>query len=300
MEVLDLIGETPLLSMDKLLGADAPARIFAKAEFMNPSGSVKDRAAKAMILDGVKRGALDKDKTIIDATSGNTGISMAMIASALGYKALLYLPANANLERKALIRAYGASLVETDPLEGSDGAYLAVRAETEKDPTRYFYPDQYNNPVNPQTHFETTGREILDRLGGAVTHFIAAMGTSGTFMGTSRRLKAFDGRIKCLAVQPDSPLHGIEGVKHMGSTIKPGIYRPELIDSVVTVSTEEAASLARVLAKRLGLLVGLSSGANLAGALKLARALPRGSVIVTVFGDSGARYLSGPLFRELP
>ncbi|MDR1081116.1 MAG: cysteine synthase family protein [Deltaproteobacteria bacterium] len=295
MDVLDLIGGTPLLSLEGLTGA-RPVRILAKAELANPSGSVKDRAARAMILDGAARGLLVPGKTLIDATSGNTGIAYSMICAALGHRAVLYVPASASGERKALIRAYGAEIVETDPLESSDGAYTAARAAYEADPGRYFYPDQYNNPVNPRTHYETTAAEILEQTSGTVTHFVCGMGTSGTFMGTSRRLKEADGRIKCVAVQPDSPLHGIEGTKHMASTIRPGIYDGSLIDSEIQVSTEEACAVARRLARSCGILCGISSGANAAAALKLSAALPRGSVIVTVLGDTGARYVSDGLF----
>jgi cysteine synthase B len=298
MNILDLIGNTPLLSLEKLTGESAPVKIFAKAELFNPSGSVKDRAAKAMLLDGLKTGRLDKDKTIIDATSGNTGIAYAMIGAYLGHKVKLYLPSNASQERKSLMRAYGAQIVETDPLESSDGAFLAAKKEYEERFEEYFFPDQYNNYINPRTHYETTGPEILTQTEGKITHFISSLGTSGTFMGVARRLKESDSRIKCVAIQPDSPLHGIEGTKHMASTLKPGIYRRELIDSEVRVSTQEAYDLMKYLAKSSGILAGVSSGANLAGALRLAKCLPRGSVIVTVLGDSGARYLSDRLFGD--
>ncbi|MDR2338775.1 MAG: cysteine synthase family protein [Deltaproteobacteria bacterium] len=296
--VLGLVGNTPLLAMDKLTGTSSPVRIYAKAEYLNPSGSVKDRAAKGMLLDGIRTGRLSPDKTIIDATSGNTGIAYAMLGAALGYKVLLYIPANANRERKGLIRAYGATIVETDPLEGSDGAFLAAQAEYQGRPELYFFPDQYNNHVNPRTHYETTGAEILEQTGGGITHFVSSLGTSGTFMGTARRLKESDPRVKCVAIQPDSPMHGIEGTKHMASTIRPGIYRPDLIDSEVLVTTDEAYRIARYLARSMGILAGISSGANLAGAIKLSRALPRGSVVVTVLGDSGTRYLSDGVFGE--
>ncbi|MDR1039063.1 MAG: cysteine synthase family protein [Deltaproteobacteria bacterium] len=294
MEILDLVGNTPLLSLERLTGPQ-PVKILAKAEFANPSGSVKDRAAKAMILDGFARGLIAPGTTLIDATSGNTGIAYSMIGAALGITVRVFLPANASRERKALIRAYGAAITETDPLESSDGAYEAARAEYASDPGRYFYPDQYNNPVNPRAHYETTAREILEQTGGAVTHFLCGMGTSGTFMGTSRRLKEADGRVKCVAVQPDSPLHGIEGTKHMASTIRPGIYDRSLIDSEILVSTDEAYAVARRVASSCGILCGVSSGGNVAAALKLSRALPRGSVIVTVLGDTGARYLTDGL-----
>jgi cysteine synthase B len=295
MDVIDLVGNTPLLSLEKLTGPQ-PVKILAKAELANPSGSVKDRAARAMILDGLARGALAPGKTLVDATSGNTGIAYAMLGASLGIGVRLYIPANASRERKALIRAYGASIVETDPLESSDGAFLAARAAYEAAPEGCFYPDQYNNPVNPRAHYETTAAEILEQTAGAVTHFVCGMGTSGTFMGTSRRLKEVDGRVKCVAVQPDSPLHGIEGTKHMASTIRPGIYDRSLIDSEILVSTDEAYAVARSLARTCGILCGISSGANAAAAVKLSRALPRGSVVVTVLGDTGSRYVSDGLF----
>jgi cysteine synthase B len=282
--------------MDKIAGAGSQVRILAKAELFNPSGSVKDRAAKGMVLDGLATGALTPEKTLIDSTSGNTGISYAMLGAILGFGVRLYIPANANQERKSLIRAYGATIVETDPLEGSDGSFLAALAEHESNPGLYFYPDQYNNPVNPRTHYETTGAEILEQTGGAITHFICSLGTSGTFMGTARKLKEADPRVKCVIIQPDSPMHGIEGTKHMGSTIRPGIYRPELVDSQILVSTDEALRLTRFLARSTGVLAGISSGANLAGALRLSKMLPRGSVVVTVLGDGGSRYLSDGIF----
>ncbi|MDR2198041.1 MAG: cysteine synthase family protein [Deltaproteobacteria bacterium] len=298
MNVLDLIGNTPLVTLDAVLGKNPPVRILAKAELYNPSGSVKDRAAKGMILEGVNAGKLDRDKTVIDATSGNTGISYAMLGAHFGFKVRLYIPANANKERKYMLRAYGAEIVETDPLESSDGAFLAAKDEHAKNPERYFFPDQYNNPVNPQVHYETTAVEILAQTEGRITHFISSMGTSGTFMGTAKRLKEEDGRVKCVSIQPDSPLHGIEGTKHMASTIRPGIYQRDLIDSEIQVSTEEAYRFTRLLARTTGILAGISSGANVAGALKLAKVLPRGSLIVTVLADSGTRYLSDEIFKD--
>ncbi|MDR2404846.1 MAG: cysteine synthase family protein [Deltaproteobacteria bacterium] len=299
MNLLDLIGNTPLLSMENIEGAHAPVKIFAKGELYNPSGSVKDRAAKAMILDGIQSGKLTKETTIIDSTSGNTGIAYAMLGAHFGFKVKLYLPSNANDERKNLLRAYGTTIIETDPLESSDGAYLAAKEEFQRHPDKYFFPDQYNNPMNPLIHYETTGKEILEQTKGKITHFISSLGTSGTFMGTSRRLKESDGRIKCVSIQPDSPLHGIEGTKHMASTLRPGIYRQDFIDSEILVSTAEAYRFARLLSQRTGILAGISSGANLAGAFKLARVLPRGSLIVTILADNGSRYLSDNIFTEV-
>ena len=288
MNLLETIGETPLIALPSFSAELSGVTLLAKAEFMNPSGSVKDRAAKAMVLDGIARGLLTPDKTIIDATSGNTGIAYAMIGAALGYHVRLYLPQNTSPERKKIIRQYGATIVETDPLEGSDGAYLEVQAQVAAHPERYFYPDQYNNPVNPQTHFATTGKEIWEQSGKQVTHFVA----------TARRLKFEDPRVKTLAVQPASPFHGIEGTKHMGSSIKPGILDETLFDDVISVTTEEAYASARRLARRDGIFVGISSGANVAAAARLARTLPAGSVVVTLLCDVGSRYLTDPFWNE--
>jgi cysteine synthase B len=300
--LLDLVGGTPLLDLGRLLaplkGPEPGVRLLAKGEHLNPGGSVKDRAARAMILDGLATGRLTPGRAIIDATSGNTGISLAMMGAHLGYQVVLYLPANANLERKRLIKLHGAALVETDPLESSDGAYLAVLAETARDPGRYFYPDQYNNPANALAHYRTTAVEILAQTGGDLTHFVSAMGTSGTFMGTSRRLGEAAPAVKRLAVQPDSALHAIEGVKHMGSTIRPGLYDQRLIDETLTVGTREAMAMARRLATECGLLVGISSGANVAAALRVALDAPRGSTVVTILADSGTRYLGESFWTE--
>ncbi len=295
MNIIQAIGNTPLLFLDGI-APSGHAKIFAKAEFMNASGSVKDRAAAAMIQEGIANGKLTSGKTILDATSGNTGISYAMLGAALGFKVKLFLPTNASAERKQIMRALGAEIVETDPLDGSDGAYLAAVAEYDKDPERYFYPDQYNNPANWKAHFNGTGREIFEQTQGKVTHFIASTGTSGTLMGTARRLKQENPAIRVAAVQPDSPMHGIEGTKHMASTIPPGIYDPSLLDDVVKVSTEEAYDTAKELAKKAGLFVGISSGANVAGALKYAEKLGKDDVVVTILCDNGFRYLSTDLW----
>jgi cysteine synthase B len=286
-----------LIELRNVIGIEG-VTLMAKAEFCNPSGSVKDRAAKAMIINGVKRGEMTRDKTLIDATSGNTGIAYAMIGAALGYSVRLYMPQNASSERKRMIRSYGAAIEETSPLEGSDGAYVAARAAAKEDPGRYFYPDQYNNPENPGTHYETTGVEIWNQTEGGVTHFITGMGTSGTFMGVSRRLKDYSGGIKAISVQPSSPFHGIEGTKHMGSTIRPGIYDESLIDDVVTVATEDAYEMTRRLAREEGVFTGISSGANVAAAVALASGLPRGSLVVTVLCDGGLRYASDSFWED--
>lgn len=298
MTILDRVGNTPLIALPLFSNVAHGVSLWAKAEFMNPSGSVKDRAAKAMVLDGIARGALTPEKTIIDATSGNTGIAYAMIGAALGYKVVLYMPQNTSAERKQIIRHYGADIVETDPLEGADGAYLAVKAQVTSDPARYFYPDQYNNPVNPATHFATTGTEIWQQTQQRVTHFIASMGTSGSFVGIAQRLKQENPRVKTLAVQPASPFHGIEGTKHMESSIKPGILDETLQDGVITVTTEEAYATTRRLARRAGIFVGVSSGANVAAATKLAATLPADAVVVTLLCDTGSRYLADPFWNE--
>jgi cysteine synthase B len=296
--ILDLVGNTPLIKLDKIAGTDIPGvTILAKAEFCNPSGSVKDRAAKAMVLNGIKTGLLTKNKTIIDATSGNTGIAYAMIGAALGYSVILYLPKNTSIERKKIIHSYGAEIVETNPLEGSDGAFLAVQEAVKKNPEKYFYPNQYNNEVNPQAHYESTGIEIWEQSNHKITHFITGTGTSGTFMGTSRRLKEHNGEIKTIIVQPDSPLHGIEGTKHMDSTIQPGIFDINAADGVVKVSTSGAYEMTRRLAGEEGIFAGISSGGNVLAAVKLAKDVPKGSVIVTILCDSGSRYLSDDFWK---
>ncbi|MDR1947005.1 MAG: cysteine synthase family protein [Desulfovibrio sp.] len=298
MGIPDLVGNTPMLELKSIAASTPGVKIMAKAEFCNPGGSVKDRAAKAMLSDGIRQGALTRERGIIDATSGNTGISYAMLGAAMGYAVTLYMPANTGAIRKGIIRRYGASIVETDPLESSDGAYLAAAAEVEAHPERWFYPDQYNNPANPMAHYESTGPEIWRQTEGRVSHFITAMGTSGTFVGVSRRLKEYNPRVHCTAVQPDSPLHGIEGTKHMASTIRPGIFDESLVDAIMQVSTEQAYAMTRRLAVEEGILAGVSSGCNVRAALNLAETLPPGSVVVTVFCDSGNRYIFDSFWGE--
>jgi cysteine synthase B len=311
MNLLDLVGHTPLLELKKISAVSgAGVSIRAKAEFLNPSGSVKDRAAKAMLLDGLERGLLCPGKTIIDASSGNTGIAYAMMGAHLGYPVVIYLPANANDERKKLLKRYGARIVETDPLESSDGAFLAAQKEAAAHPERYFYPNQYNNDANWKAHYTGTAAEIWEQTAGRVTHFIAGMGTSGTLMGTGRRLKELNPHIKIAAVQPDSPFHGIEGTKHMASTIHPGFYDEKLADTVVEVNTEETYAMARRLVREEGIFTGISSAANVVGALKLGHTIlgaggtpqPAGEnrepLIVTVLGDGGSRYLNDVFWEE--
>ncbi|MDR3336576.1 MAG: cysteine synthase family protein [Treponema sp.] len=290
MKLIDLVGNTPLIELSKI-SSGTGVSIQAKAEYYNPSGSIKDRAARAMLLDGIEKGLLIPGKTIIDASSGNTGIAYAMFGAYLGYPVSIYLPANANDERKNLIRRYGARIVETDPLESSDGAFLAAQKEAAAHPERYFYPNQYNNDANWKAHYNGTALEIWEQCAGKVTHFIAGMGTSGTLMGTGRRLRELKAAINVVALQPDSPFHGIEGTKHMASTIKPGFYDESLANSTIEVNTEEAYDMARRLVREEGVFAGISSGANVLGALKLAASAPAGSLIVTVLGDSGTRYL---------
>jgi cysteine synthase B len=286
------IGNTPLLRLERIGELPKGVELYAKAEHLNPSGSVKDRAASAIIRDAAKSGALDAGKTILDATSGNTGIAYAMIAAARGLHVTLCLPASSNIERKRMLKIYGAELIETDPLQGTDGAQRRARELAAEEPDKYFYADQYNNPNNWRAHYETTGPEIWEQTDGRVTHFLAGLGTSGTFVGTVRRLRELNPAIKAIAMQPDSPWHGLDGLKHLSTAIVPGIYDPELINETVTVRTEDAQKMTVRLAREEGLFVGVSSGANVLAALRLARELPDGSVVVTVLCDGGERYLS--------
>jgi len=295
--VIGNIGNTPLLQIRNIPIPNSDVQIFAKAEWFNPGGSIKDRPALNMLLDAERSGALTKNKIIIDATSGNTGIAYAMIGSALGYNVMLALPANASPERKQTLRAYGAEILETDPLTGTDGAQLYVKDLVAAHPDRYFYPDQYNNPANWLAHYNTTAWEIWNQSRGRVTHFVAGLGTTGTFIGTSRRLKEIDPSITCISIGPDSPLHGLEGLKYLPTAIVPGIYDSALADEHLTVSTDEAYTIVRQLARQEGLFVGISSGAALAVSLRLAARLESG-VIVTIFPDGGARYSSERFWNE--
>ena len=295
-----LIGNTPLLTFQRIT-AHLPqnVQIFAKAEWMNPGGSVKDRAAVHIIRQAERDGKLRPGMTLIDSTSGNTGIAYAMLGAARGYKIKLYLPANASPERIAILRAYGAELVLTDPLEGSDGAIRAVRAAVAAAPDAYFYADQYDNPANWQAHYKTTGVEIWEQTSGAVTHFVAGLGTSGTLMGTGRRLKEYNPDVQIVALQPDSPFHGLEGLKHMRTAIKPRIYDERFADQQIGISTEATHEMARRLAREEGYLVGISAAAAMVGSLTMAEALAlRGEsgLIVTLFPDNAYKYLSDPLW----
>ena len=289
--VADLIGRTPLIRLRRLRPRTAEVEIYAKAEFHNPGGSVKDRAAARILLDAERSGRLRPGGTILDATSGNTGIAYAMLAAARNYRVTLCMPASVTPERLRTLKAFGAEVVLTSAMEGSDGAIRAARRLHEEHPGRYFYADQYNNDANWRAHYTTTGPEILEQTAGTITHFVAGLGTSGTFMGVARRLREYSPAIRLVSVQPDSAVHAIEGLKDMESAIVPGIYDPAVADDNLRVSTEESWELTRRLARDEGLLVGVSSGAALAAALRVASTIERG-VIVTVFPDSGTRYLS--------
>ncbi len=297
MNILEMVGNTPVIELKNIFNTANGVSLFAKAEYFNPSGSVKDRAAKAMMLQGIKSGQLTKDKILLDSTSGNTGIAYAMFGAALGYRVKLLMPSNASEERKKLMRVYGAEIVETDPLEGSDGAYRIVMELAKKEPDLYFFPNQYDNFENPNMHYETTGVELYNQC--KPTHFVAGTGTSGTFMGISKRLKEFDASIKIVLMQPDSPFHGLEGMKHMESTITPKIFDKNIADLHVTVKTEDAYKTSRRLAAEEGIFVGISSGANVFAAMELAKTLPIGSRVATILCDNGNRYMSQPLWKDI-
>ena len=294
-ELLAQIGGTPLLKLSKISDGLPGIEIYGKAEYFNPGGSVKDRPALNMIRTGESAGLLNHAKTIIDATSGNTGIAYAMIGAALGYRVKLCLPSNASMERKRILQAYGAEIVYTDPAQGSDGAIRKVREIVAAQPDLYFYPDQYNNPANWQSHFETTAPEIMEQTAGRLTHFLAALGTSGTFVGVSRRLHRDMPNVECLSAQPATGFHGLEGLKHMPTSIVPGIYDAALASQNVWLETENAYRMVKRLARDEGLLVGISAGANVHAAVELGKRLhseSKAAVIVTVLCDSADKYLS--------
>ena len=294
--VLDLIGNTPLLEIHNITqGLPSQVKIYAKLEGMNPGGSVKDRPAWRMIQEGLKSGKLRPGKTILDSTSGNTGIALAMIGSVLHYPVELVMPENVSAERKKIISAYGAKVTYSDPMEGSDGAIRLCRKILEADPEKYYKPDQYFNPMNPQAHYENTGPEIYRQTDGKITHFIAGIGTGGTVMGTGRYLKEVNPQIQVIAVEPDDALHGLEGLKHMATSIVPGIYHEEELDEKIPVSTEDAYSMVYRLSQEEGVLVGQSSGAALFAAIKVARRV-RSGIIVTIFPDFGDKYLTTNLW----
>jgi cysteine synthase B len=293
------VGGTPLLRLGRVArGLPAGVELYAKAEHLNPGGSVKDRAALAMILEGERAGRLTPDKVILDATSGNTGIAYAMIGASRGYSVRLCLPRNASVERKRMLRIHGAELLETDPREGFDAPQRLAQRLAAEEPGAYFYPNQYDNPANWRAHYEGTAPEIWGQTAGRVTHFLAGVGTSGTFTGTVRRLRELNPNLKAVLMQPDSPLHGLEGMRHVETSMVPGIFDPALAGERVEVSTEAAQAMARRLALEEGLFVGVSSGANVAAAVEYARGLAAGSVLVTVLCDGGGRYLSEEFWGE--
>jgi len=294
---VDLVGNTPLLDLAGVSREVPGVTILGKAEWYNPGGSVKDRPALWMIRDGEKSGALRPGKTILDATSGNTGIAYAWIGASLGYKVKLCMPKNASEERKKILNAHGVDVVLTDPGEGSDGAIREARKLVAEDPERYFYPDQYSNPANPRSHYESTGPEIWEQTGGEVTHFVSGLGTSGTFVGTSTRLKEYDAGIQVVAFEPDSPFHGLEGMKHMGSAMVPEIYDPSVADENLATPTEDAYEMVKRLAREEGILVGISAGAAVATSLRVAREIESG-VIVTVLCDGADKYLSEGFWED--
>ncbi len=297
--LLENVGGTPLLRLGRVASGLPPGvEVYAKAEHLNPGGSVKDRAALAMILDGEASGRLTPEKVILDATSGNTGIAYAMIGAARGYRVRLCLPRNANFERKRTLRIHGAELLETDPREGLDAPQRLAQRLAAEEPERYFYPNQYDNPANWRAHYDGTAPEIWEQTAGRVTHFLAGIGTSVTFTGTVRRLRELNPNLKAVLMQPDSPLHGLEGMRHVETTIVPGIFDPALADERFEISTEAAQGMARRLALEEGLFVGVSSGANVAAALLYARGLEEGAVVVTVLCDGGGRYLSEEFWGE--
>ena len=295
--VTELVGNTPLLELPSVSAEVPGVRILGKAEWHNPGGSVKDRPALWMIRDGEKSGALTPGKTILDATSGNTGIAYAWIGAALGYRVKLCMPKNASEERKKILRAYGVDFVLTDPGEGSDGAIREARRLYAEDPERYFYPDQYSNPANPRAHYESTAPEIWEQTGGEITHFVAGLGTSGTFVGTASRLREYNPNIRVVSFEPDSAFHGLEGMKHMESAIVPPIYDPTVADENRRASTEAAYEMVKRVAREEGALIGISSGAAIATALEVAREIERG-VVVTILCDGADKYLSESFWED--
>jgi S-sulfo-L-cysteine synthase (O-acetyl-L-serine-dependent) len=287
--VTELVGRTPLLLIDN---HDVPGvEIWAKLEAYNPGRSVKDRPALRMIQEGIRTGKLTKDKTILDATSGNTGIAYAWIGAALGFKVALAIPANVSEERKRILKSFNAEVHFSSEMDGSDGAILLARELYKKNPEKYFVPDQYNNPENPKAHILSTAEEIMEHLKDKITHFAATIGTSGTLMGTGKRIKEIKSSVKIVALEPSQPFHGLEGLKHMASSIVPGIYDPKAYDQNIPIDTDEAYEWVKKLARREGVLVGLSSGGAMAGCVQLAKQIKQGC-IVTVFPDSGDKYLS--------
>jgi cysteine synthase B len=302
-KITDLIGDTPIVRMRSFDRETPGVEIWAKLEFMNPGGSVKDRAAYQMIRDAIRTGQLKPGQTIIDSTSGNTGVAYALIGGALGYPVTLVMPGNVSWARRKITQAFGTQLVFSDPMEGSDGAIRLCRQLVADNPGMYYYPDQYSNPSNWLAHYNTTGREIWEQTEGRVTHFVTGIGTSGTVMGTGRRLKDYRRDIGVYAVEPAEALHGLEGLKHMASSLVPAIYHPEELDGVLAMDTDEAWDVAERLAREEGLLVGHSSGASLAGALRIGKQLVgagQSGLIVTLFPDRADRYFEAPVATQMP
>lgn len=301
LSVTDRIGSTPLVRLERVARGLEGITVLGKAEWANPGGSVKDRAAAAMVRDAQKRGLLTPGKTILDATSGNTGIALAMLGASMGIPVRLAMPSNVSPERKQILHAYGAEVDWTDPDKSSDGAILRARELAGNDPEKFCYVDQYSNDANWLAHYHSTGPEILAQTAGQVTHFVAGLGTTGTFMGTSRRLKEHNPAIQAISFQPDSPFHGLEGLKHMGSAIVPAIYNPHLADRELQIETEAAHEMARRLAREEGILVGISAAAAVVACLQIAREeadAGRRAVIVTVLPDSADKYLSERFWGE--
>ncbi len=300
--LIERIGNTPLLRLDALT-ADLPGvALLGKAEWYNPGGSVKDRAAASIVAEARRRGQLRPGQVLLDATSGNTGIAYAMLGAAEGFPVTLCMPQNVSRERKQILQGYGANIIYTDPADGSDGAIRMARELAAKHPDRYFYADQYSNEANWKAHYHGTANEIWQQTQGRITHFVSMLGTSGTFVGTTRRLKELNPAVQCISLQPDSSFHGIEGAKHMASAIVPKIYDPELADQNLEIATEDAYAMARQLSRTAGLLVGISSASAVVGCLKIAHDLPlkrvHEAVIVTILCDSGDKYLSERFWNE--
>jgi S-sulfo-L-cysteine synthase (O-acetyl-L-serine-dependent) len=301
--ITDLIGDTPIVRVRSFERDTPGVELWAKCEFFNPGGSVKDRAAYQMIRDAIRTGLLKPGQTIIDSTSGNTGVAYSLIGGALGFPVTLVMPGNVSWARQKITKAFGTELIFSDPMEGSDGAIRLCRKIVADNPGKYFYPDQYSNLSNPLGHYNTTGREIWEQTGGRVTHFVTGIGTTGTVMGTGRRLKEYRQSIEVYAVEPSDALHGLEGLKHMASSIVPGIYHPDELNGVIAMETDEAWDVAERLAKEEGLLVGHSSGASLAGGLRVAKQLVadnRPGVIVVLFPDRAERYFEAPVIPGKP
>ena len=299
LSIMDRIGNTPLVRLERISAEVPRAEVYGKAEWANPGGSVKDRAASGIVQEALRSGKMSGGKRLLDSTSGNTGIAYAMLGAACNFGVTLSVPANVSVERKRILQAYGAEIIYTDPGEGSDGAILKAQALIAQHPSRYFYADQYSNDANWLAHYHGTANEIWEQTHGRVTHFVTVLGTSGTFMGTTRRLKELNPAIRCISLQPDSPFHGIEGAKYMPTSIVPKIYDPALADRNLEISTEACYAMARRLAREEGLLVGTSSAASLVGALRVARESElEHSVVVCIFCDGADKYLSERFWDE--